>query len=237
MKKPNFKDLIIGETEDYLIINKPPQISSLDDRFDPFNIKSLAREYNEDLTLCHRLDKDTSGVLVLSKHQDAYRHMAIQLENRKVEKEYHAVVDGTHEIRDEWIDEPLGDLRRGRVYVDYGSGKPSLTYVTLLKAYRNYTLLVCKPVTGRTHQIRAHLSHVGCPITGDESYGGKFLYLSQLKRNYNIKKGSEEQPVMRRFALHAYSIIFEDRNGEDVKFEAPYPKDFMVLVKQLEKYA
>ncbi len=237
MKKPQFKDFIIHEDDDYVVINKPPFISSLDDRVDAWNIKSLAREYNESLTLCHRLDKETSGVLVLAKDAESYRNIAIQFEERKVEKEYHTVVGGVHEIRDTWIDEPLGEIRRGSVSVDYQKGKPALTYVTLLKAFRNYTVLACKPVTGRTHQIRAHLRHIGCPIIGDSSYGGKDFYLSSLKRNYNLKKDEEERPSIQRVALHAWSIIFTDMNGKDLKFEAPYPKDFMVLIKLLEKYA
>lgn len=237
MKKPDFKDMILSEDEDYVVINKPPFISSLDDRVNTWNIKSLAREYNESLTLCHRIDKETSGVLVLAKNDEAYRNMAIQLEDRKVEKEYHAVVCGVHEIRDQWVDEPLGSPRKGRVTIDYQKGKPSLTHVTLIKAYRNYTLLACKPVTGRTHQIRAHLRYLDCPIVGDANYGGKDFYLSELKRNYNLKSEKEEKPVIGRFALHAYSIIFQDLEGNDKKFEAPYPKDFMVLIKLLEKYA
>ncbi len=99
MKPIVFKDLIIHEDEDFIVINKPPYISTLDDRNDPRNILALAKDYCESAQVCHRLDKETSGCLVIAKNQEAYRHIAMQFEDRSVKKIYHAVVEGIHDFK------------------------------------------------------------------------------------------------------------------------------------------
>lgn len=235
MRAIKFKDLIIHEDEDYLVINKPPYLSTLEDRTSSVNVLSLAREYLKNLTTCHRLDKNTSGALILSKNELAYKNIARQFENREIEKLYHAVTDGVHEKEPILIEAPLGKIIKDRVRVDFQSGKPSSTKVRTGKLFKHHTLFECKPITGRTHQIRAHLSHIGAPIVCDEKYGGQPIYLSKLKRKYNLKKGTEEQPLIARFALHARSISFKDLKGKQVEYTAEYPKDFAVLIKQLEK--
>jgi len=235
MKIPKFKDFIIYEDEDYAVINKPPYMATLDDRANDYNILSLAKEYNDSLTPCHRLDKDTSGVLILSKSEEAYKNIAIQFEKREVEKLYHAISDGIHETDPILIEAPLGNQIRGKVKIDFAGGKASATKIRTAQLYKYHTLFECKPVTGRTHQIRAHLSHIGAPIAGDTTYGGELVFLSKIKRKFNLKKGTEEQPLIKRFALHARSISFTNLKGEKVYYEAEYPKDFTVLVKQLEK--
>jgi 23S rRNA pseudouridine955/2504/2580 synthase len=235
MKAPKFSTLIIFENDDYIVINKPPFVSTLEDRVDNFNISSLAKEYFINATPCHRLDKETSGALVLSKNENAYRNLAIQFEKRQVEKVYHAISDGRHEIEPTLVEAPLGNLIRGKVKVDFVAGKASATKIRTSRIYKNHTLFECKPITGRTHQIRAHLSHIGAPIACDEAYGGRPAYLSDLKRKFNLKKDTEEQALIKRFALHAYSISFKSTKGEEMNFIAKYPKDFEVLVKQLEK--
>jgi 23S rRNA pseudouridine955/2504/2580 synthase len=93
----------------------------------------------------------------------------------------------------------------------------------------------CEPITGRMHQIRVHLSALKAPIVFDTQYGGEELYLSSIKRKFNLKKDTEELPLIRRVALHAYSLTFRQPNEELLHVVAPYPKDFDVLVKQLEK--
>lgn len=236
MKKIKFSDLKLFENENYLVINKPPHVSTLEDRVDPYNILSLAKEEDQEFQVCHRLDKETSGVLVIAKNPEAYRNMAIQLEKRQVEKIYHAVSQGIHNIEGLSVDVPLTPPRKGIVRVE-NTGKPATTLVKTGKAYRFHTLLICKPVSGRTHQIRVHLSYLKAPIVNDDTYGGKSVYLSDVKRKFNLKKGEEERPLMQRVALHAFSIKFKDVDGEVLEIEAPYPKDFRVLVTQLEKNA
>ncbi|QDH77549.1 RluA family pseudouridine synthase [Echinicola soli] len=234
MKKLDFEDLILFQNDDYIVINKPPYLSTLDDRHERQNILHLAKDYISDAQMCHRLDKETSGCLVIAKNPDAYRNIAIQFEHRKVEKIYHAVAEGIHEYDHKLVDRNLAATNKGIAKISI-KGKPATTYFTTLKTYAMHSLIECKPVSGRLHQIRVHLSYLGAPICGDEMYGGKPLYLSALKRKFNLKKGTEEFPIMQRVSLHAYSISFEGMDGQPIEVTAPYPKDFAVLIKQLEK--
>ncbi|GGF41476.1 RluA family pseudouridine synthase [Echinicola rosea] len=234
MKKLDFEDLILFQNDDYIVINKPPYLSTLDDRHERQNILHLAKDYISDAQMCHRLDKETSGCLVIAKNPDAYRNIAIQFEHRKVEKIYHAVAEGIHEYDHKLVDRNLVATNKGIAKISI-KGKPATTYFSTLKTYAMHSLIECRPVSGRLHQIRVHLAYLGAPICGDEMYGGKPLYLSGLKKKFNLKKGTEERPIMQRVSLHAYSISFEGTDGQPIEVNAPYPKDFAVLVKQLEK--
>lgn len=224
--------MILQEDQDFILINKPPFLSTLEDRQDSMNVLYLAREYVSSAQVCHRLDKDTSGILAIAKNPDAYRHLNMQFEKRKVAKIYHAVVDGVHQFRNQLVDEPI--LKMDNVVkISRREGKPSQTYFASMESFRNHTFVECKPVTGRMHQIRIHLAHLGAPITGDETYGGKPFYLSAVKRGFNLKKFSEEQPLMKRMALHAFSLEFEALDGSIQKAEASYPKDLQAMLRQL----
>ncbi len=234
-KFPHFTELILFEDEDYMVVNKPPFLSSLEDRQESTNLLLRARKYFPEAQLCHRLDKDTSGVLILAKNREAYRSMAIHFEKRQVTKIYHAVVDGLHDFQEIKVDAPISSVQGSTSRIDYRQGKRSLTIFRSLKAYRKHTLMECQPVSGRLHQIRIHLSHLGAPITGDLTYGGTPFYLSSIKRNYHLGKYEEERPLMRRLALHARSISFPLMDQTEKSVEAPYPKDFEILLKQLEK--
>lgn len=238
MKTVDFKDIVIFENKNYLLVNKPAYLSALDDRNAvSLSLKNWARQYTPEASLCHRLDKETSGALAIAKNPDAYRNLAIQFENREVKKVYHALSEGLHDFGALEINLPIHKLSNGLVKVDRGRGKDALTFVNTIQAFRKHTLLECLPVTGRLHQIRVHLSSVHAPIAGDETYGGHALYLSELKRHFNLKKGTEEQPLMKRVALHAHSLTFKDIDGRMISVVAPYPKDFTVLVKQLGKFS
>lgn len=238
--KINFEDIILFENEDFLVVSKPPGLATLDERTSDRGGKSLlrlAKEHNEALQAAHRLDKETSGVLAFAKSPAAYRHLAMQFENREVTKRYHAVSVGTHNLDSISVFLPIHPLNNGTaVKIDRVKGKPAETIFNTLKTYRGYTLVECIPITGRMHQIRIHLSCLKAPIVNDEQYGGKPVYLSELKRKFNLKKFTEEQPVMQRVALHAYSLRFALMDGEFVEIQAPYPKDFAVLVNLLDKY-
>jgi RluA family pseudouridine synthase len=229
-----FEKSILFENSDFILINKPPFISTLEDRNDPVNILALARQYESDAQVCHRLDKDTSGVLAIARNPEAYRHLSMQFENREVTKIYHAVVDGIHSFSDELVDAAIEKQNDGTVRLSR-SGKSAQTYFTTLKTYKNHSLIECRPVTGRMHQIRIHLAFLKAPITGDEVYGGKLFYVSSIKRKFNLKKMSEEQPLMKRMALHAFSLEFALLDGEKKVAEAPYPKDFQALIRQLSE--
>lgn len=235
MAKLKFVDLVVHEDDNFFFILKPAGISTLEDRFSRSNILQMAREVNPDLQVCHRLDKDTSGLLVIAKNPGAYKYLSGLFEKRKVTKKYHAVVEGLHDFDNTQNTRPLHHTGRGKSKASRW-GKESTTYFTTLDVFRMHTLVECRPITGRTHQIRAHLQTMGAPIVGDHEYGGKDLYLSQLKKNYNLKKFTEELPLIKRMALHAYSIEFQGIDGNKQHVEAPYPKDFSVLLKSLKKY-
>lgn len=231
-----FKDMVIFENDHYLVVNKPPFFATLEDRINDRNMLSLAREYNDQLQVCHRLDKETSGALVFSKNDEAYRSLAMQFEDRKVTKVYHAISHGIHDIEGVKIDVPLSGAKKGIVRVDK-FGKTAETLIKTEEVFKHHTLIACKPITGRTHQIRVHLAYVKASIVNDNNYGGDDIYLSDIKRKYNLKKGEVEQPLIKRVALHAASIAFKDLEGDLIDVNAPYPKDYEVLVKQLRKNA
>lgn len=235
-KIPQFSELIIHEDEHLLLINKPAMISSLDDRDGSgINILKMAKRYHAEAQLCHRLDKETSGILVIAKDAETYREMAMSFEARRVEKTYHAIVEGVLRAEQQPINLPLGITRKGTARVDVKEGKPAETIVSTLQMYGHYTLLACQPITGRLHQIRIHLASQHFPIVSDETYGGHFPMLSDFKRNFKTGKFESEQPIMKRVALHAYSLKFE-LNGKTYDLQAPYPKDFEVFLKLLEKF-
>lgn len=234
IKYPDVRDMILFEDNDYILVNKPPFLSTLEDRHGRPNLLGLAREYVAAAQVCHRLDKDTSGVLAIAKNPEAYRHLNMQFEHRQVGKVYHAVVDGIHNFKDELVDAPIQKLDDGVVKINRAEGKPAQTWLTAIRSFRYHSLVECRPVTGRMHQIRIHLATQRAPITGDDTYGGKPFLLSQVKRDYKLKKGTEEEPFMKRMALHAFSLQFNDLSDKRQVVEAPYPKDFQALVRQLE---
>jgi len=232
--KIRFEDTVMFENDNYVVVNKPAFIATLEDRNESVNLLGLAREIYPDAQVCHRLDKETSGALAIARNPEAYRNLSIQFEKREVTKVYHAVVDGLHQFSDLLVDAPILKQDDGTVRISKADGKPAQTWFNALKSFRMHTLVECKPVTGRMHQIRIHLAISGAPIMGDSLYGGKPFYLSQVKRGFNLKKNTEEEPFMKRMALHAFSLRFLDLDGSEVSVEAPYHKDMAALAKQLE---
>lgn len=237
MKIPQFKNLILFEDDDLIAVNKPAFVPTLDERSgEGVSMLRLAKGYHADAQVCHRLDKETSGILLIAKNPAAYRHISMQFEHREMEKVYHAVLDGIHDFRNLRIDLPIQNLGKGHVKINRREGKDAETVFNTLQLFRHYTLAECRPLTGRMHQIRIHLATQHAAICHDEQYGGKPVYLSALKRNYHLAKGEEEQPIIKRFALHAYSLTFKLLNNQSKTVVAPYPRDFATLLKILNKF-
>lgn len=233
-----FDDLVIYEDDAIIAINKPPFIASLHERFDS-NVQSivqLVKDVNPDYALCHRLDRETSGVMLVAKNTESYRSLAIQFEKRTVKKIYHAVVSASVALENLIVDLPLYTDSKRRVQISKKSGKPSLTIFNTIQQYKHFSLLACEPQTGRLHQIRVHAASQNLPLVCDELYGGKVPELSLIKRK--VKYGADEsnKPMMSRVALHAYSISFDSPDKGPCTVIAPYPKDFNVLIKLLDKY-
>lgn len=235
----NFKEIILFEDNDFLLINKPYGLSTLDDRdLTKQNILKMARAYTSNPQVCHRLDKETSGVLAIAKNPEAYRHLSMQFENREVVKIYHAVSASKQKLENRLVELPILALKDGNVKIDRAEGKLASTIFNTLKTYDQASLIACFPITGRMHQIRIHLATIGCAILADSLYGGKDLFLSQMKsKNFNLKNETQEQAVIKRVALHAFSLTFKKMDGIQIETMAPYPKDFAVLIKLLEKYS
>jgi RluA family pseudouridine synthase len=235
MPRLALSDILLFEDSNFLVVNKPPFLSTLEDRSSPDNLLKLVREDFPEASVGHRLDKDTSGVLVITKNPEAYRHIAMQFENRQVSKIYHAVADGRHDFQEKVVTAPIEKQNDGHVHISR-EGKPSETTFQTLEIFKMHTLLECRPITGRMHQIRIHLCYIKAPIAGDEYYGGKPVLLSDFKRKFKTSKNKEEEPFMKRFALHALKIKFLGLGGNTIEMEAPYPKDFKALLNQLGKH-
>ncbi|MDX5320872.1 MAG: RNA pseudouridine synthase, partial [Bacteroidota bacterium] len=210
--KLRFEDWIIHEDAHTLAISKPPGIASLDERSgNAPSIIRLAKNYHPELQLCHRIDKETSGILLMAKDPESYREIAMAFEDRRVEKVYHAVVDGAVSFQEHVVDLNIFVGKAGKVKIAR-EGKEAVTLFQSLEIFEHFTLVECMPVTGRMHQIRIHLASQNAPITGDELYGGKWPYLSHIKRKFSIGKEKEETPMINRFALHAYSLFLQTEN-------------------------
>lgn len=232
----NFRDILLFENEHYFIVNKPYGISTLDHRHqDKPSMLAFAREYHAEAQVCHRLDMETSGILVFAKHPEAYRHLAIQFEQRVVHKLYHAVTTGVHDFEELEVDLPINVLKNGNARIDRSEGKPAVTIFNTLQAYRHTSLIQCEPITGRLHQIRVHLAWLKAPLLADQRYGGPMLYLSQIKRKFKLAKDTEEKPLIGRVALHSCTIGFRNLHDlEQIQVGAPYPKDMHALIRQLD---
>ena len=191
--------------------------------------------------LVHRLDKDTSGAVLVAKSLEAERRLREAFDGGEIRKKYLALVEGEYALEDgaeDLIDLPIGpDRKRSGVMRVHDDGKPSRTRVWVERRYRGYTLLGCEPLTGRTHQIRVHLAAAGFPLVVDPHYGRlRSLALSEIKAGYRPKRGRAEAPLIARLTLHARSIEFPSvDSGAPVCVEAPIPRDLERVLKQMAK--
>lgn len=238
MNVPSVTDLLLYEDPHFLVINKPSLISILHDDSEgepEFLHKKLITSY-PGLKVCHRLDKETSGVIVFAKNDTSFKHLSAQFEHREVEKIYHAIVSGLRDFDNFSADFPLSVTSRNHAKIDILNGKESVTVFNTLKKFSKCQLVECKPKTGRMHQIRAHLAYLNSSILGDVDYGGSSLTLSDFKRNYKFKKEEEPKPLIKRTALHSFSIRFKSLDAKSLFFSAPYPKDFSACLKILMRW-
>ena len=241
MPNKNLDYSVIFSDEDMVVLNKRSGILIAADRYNPEapRLDLLAEKEFGKLYAVHRIDKDTSGIIVYARNPEAQRNLSMQFEHREVEKTYHALVYGHPLWQDLEVKLPLlpdGDAHH-RTVVNKKAGKPSLTNFHLIGACGPYSWIEAKPKTGRTHQIRVHLAENGFSIVCDPLYSGnqKPVRLSEIKKKWNGDE-YEERPLLCRLALHAWKIeLNHPKTGERVSFTAPYPKDMDATRKQLSK--
>ncbi|HUT34987.1 MAG TPA: RluA family pseudouridine synthase [Planctomycetota bacterium] len=188
--------------------------------------------------IVHRLDKDTTGVLLVAKDLPTARHLSACFEQRRVSKHYLALVRGEMAAGEGEVDLPIApSATRGKMRVRRGEGRPARSRFRVLECFRGYTLVEVRPLTGRQHQVRLHLAGLGHPLAVDPLYGGAAaLYLSEIKPGYRRKEGRPEAPLMPRLTLHARRVELELADGSPLAVEAPLPADFDRLLRSLRKY-
>ena len=214
---------ILFSDDALLVINKPAGLLSIPDGHDPNKpyLRGILEPEYGPLWIVHRLDKDTSGVIVLARNAGTHRDLNTQFSVHRVEKIYHAIVVGTPPWNDETIHAPLRTNvgRRKRTIVDPQGGKPAATIFRVLNRFKGHTLLQALPKTGRTHQIRTHLFSLGYPVLADPLYGT-----------------GNASPWIQRSALHSHNLTFEHpATSEQVSFSAPYPDDFDLALDYLRE--
>jgi 23S rRNA pseudouridine1911/1915/1917 synthase len=192
--------------------------------------------------IVHRLDRDTSGVIAIAKTNEVHFKLSAQFEAREVTKTYMTIVSGRLDRDRDWIHQPIGHhpYQREKMAIRSGhsSSRDASTYFEVVERFKGYALLKVLPKTGRTHQIRLHLAHAGCPVLCDRLYGGH----SQVTRGQLLRRQAQGLPVrpgdetieMDRQALHAHQLEFaHPKTGKPMTFVAPLPADFERVLKVL----
>lgn len=222
---------VVYEDEDLLVLDKPaglvvhpapghPQgtlVNALLARIS--NLEGIGGQLRPGIV--HRLDKDTSGLMVVAKNEPTLRFLQAQLKHRAMDKRYLTLVDGGPQAESGTIDAPVGrDPRRKQQMAAVATGREAVTHFRVLRRFSRHTFLECKPVTGRTHQIRVHLAAIGYPVSGDRVYGSK----------------KPTVPLDRHF-LHAARLTFQLPGGETRTFERDLPPDLRRVLDHLSATA
>jgi 23S rRNA pseudouridine1911/1915/1917 synthase len=187
--------------------------------------------------IVHRLDRDTTGLLIVAKDDLAHRKLAAQFEQRTIHKEYLALVAGTPERDSDYIERTIGFHPTNREKMAIRNvedgGKEAVTFYEVLERFRGFALVRCKPQTGRTHQIRVHLAHVGLPILADKAYSGRDrLTLADLRGS-----DASDETLIERQALHAHTLrLTHPLSGQPLQFTVPLPPDMARTLAVLREY-
>lgn len=238
---------VLFEDACLLVVNKPAGLLSIPGRdIEEPSVIRLTEFRDRNLYVVHRLDRDTSGVLLFAKDEESHRALSMQFEERKVVKKYLALVIGRPLQESFSISFKLSVDAHGHAVVS-ASGKVSETHCRIVEAFSRFSLLEAHPVTGRHHQIRVHLAHIGHPLAVDPVYGSAApLTIADIKPGFrknimsrNALSDEEETPaLLLRTPLHAASISFShplERSAMQVT--ADMPKDMQATLKQLRKWS
>ena len=250
---------VLYEDDDMAVVNKPADMVVHPSRghWSGTLVGALAHRFAGQLSsnrgparpgIVHRLDRDTSGAIIVAKNDVAHANLAALFEEKRIQKEYLAIALGGFNSDREIVDQPIGLHPKFRTRMaiapDDPDAKPAQTYFEILERFRGFSVVRCLPKTGRTHQIRVHLAYLGCPILCDKLYGGR----SEITR-YEIagvhdrspkRKGDDAPavpPILARQALHARKITFEHPTTREVMtIEAPIPKDMQDVIDALREF-
>ena len=237
---------ILYEDQDILVIDKPPGVPVVPDRWDTAKLnaqdllnakiqKNSPTRKNR-IWIVHRIDQDTSGLVIFAKNSESHRQLNRAFSTAKINKSYLAVVRGCPEPAEGRIDLALSPQKKGRVVVD-PAGKKSITFYSVEDKFSRFSVLKVNPVTGRTHQIRVHLMAMGHPLLVDPLYAGKTHFgIMELKRSARIQS-DDEPALISRLSLHALEIKFvHPRTKMPMEFTAEVPKDIQAVIKALKKW-
>lgn len=242
---PQFQDelVILWEDEGALAIDKPPMVAvhpsgrhlsgTLIQKVHAlYGSRALPREARP--RLCHRLDRETSGILLVGKHPRAHSELMLQFENREVEKEYLAIVQGSPDSDRGVIERDLGPARGSRVQIKMttvASGLASRTEWSVVRRYRGCALVACRPLTGRQHQIRVHMESIGHPLVGDKLYGPDEDYF-QKAADGSLTDGDLAALELPRQALHNHRLAFRSpTSGERIEVVSPLAPDLAAFLE------
>ncbi len=240
---------ILYEDEFLVVIDKPPDmvvhpakghwsgtlVNALQFHFG--ELSNLNGEYRPGIV--HRLDRDTTGAILIAKDEQTHRDLGLQFENRKTFKEYLAITLGVLDRDSDYIERRIGHHKHDRIKMiatdDEDDGKEACSYYEVIERFRGFTFCRIQPRTGRTHQIRVHLASLGCPVLADKTYGGRdCLRLSDIASSLNP---AEDEVLMARQALHAARLRFQHpRLGRMIEAEAPLPADFEQTLAALRRH-
>ena len=243
MAKPNIK--VIYSNDDVLVVNKPAGVSVTKDRMGEAELFDVLAEQLDagntaNLRLVHRLDKWTSGVMILAKSKQAQSKLSSCFEKRLIKKTYLAIVTGIVSEQEGQINARMGRNRRNTAIMNITAkkGKEAITKWKLLANFGSIALLAVKPITGRTHQIRVHLPSIDLPLAVDPVYGSdRGIFLSDFKPNYRLARKQVEKPLIERLTLHAYQLEFVNPQPNFPEyFIAQMDKKFAAAIKMLTKY-
>jgi 23S rRNA pseudouridine1911/1915/1917 synthase len=240
---------LLHSDDDFVAVNKPAGVSTVSERWDPEKkclidlVWDLWKSDDPEAPrphVVHRLDKETTGVILFARHGEAQAELRKQFMERTTQKTYHTLVEGLPEPTqgeitfhvEEHPGKP-GSMRICR------QGKECQSAFELLRAYDHHSWVEVRPRTGRTHQVRLTMAQLGSPCCSDPVYGsGSPLLLSSYKRTYRPGRGEAERPLLSRLGLHAHKLqVRHPRTGESTQIEAPLPKDLRASLRQLDRWS
>ncbi len=240
---------VVYEDQALTVVNKPPGmvvhpakghwtgtlVHALQFHYDA--LSTVAGENRPGIV--HRLDRDTTGLLIVAKDDQAHRNLASQFEQRTVRKEYLALVSGVPQRDSDYIERTIGfhptNREKMAIRLPEDGGKEAVTFYEVLERFRGYAFVRCKPATGRTHQIRVHLAHIGHPIVADKAYSGRDrLLLGDL---VGTDAPDAETTLIDRQALHAHNLRFRHpTTGQELALNAPLPLDMSTALSALRTH-